>query len=289
MQAGHADRIFERSSASVSTVLSRRGSEAAIPRRSPSAIGPFLNRKPFRGVDPQSTWSPSIFSTVTVISPLMIMLRPWLEEKFSWTATSIDFGVMRFARPYDRMLCTEGTRTLLDRRDENNRYTNRGQFWKPCFDLRRFLCRSRALTCQPHPPSLRMSVHGRSRSEPQPRIPWPRRRPNHEVIRRDEVPQAVGRQSGEQSRIEEAAAEAAPARASRRAEEEIELDEAESQAIDHIVECDEAREALEMEVNKVVTQAVRKICKRTGLRLPPPRPRTWPWCSSAIDDEAENS
>ena len=44
-------------------------------------------------------------------------------------------------------------------------------------------------------------------------------------------------------------------------EEEIELDEAESQAIDHIVECDEAREALEVEVNKVVTQAVRKICK----------------------------
>jgi hypothetical protein len=50
-------------------------------------------------------------------------------------------------------------------------------------------------------------------------------------------------------------------------EEEIELDEAESQAIDHIVECDEAREALEVEVNKVVTQAVRKICKAHGATL----------------------
>ncbi len=50
-------------------------------------------------------------------------------------------------------------------------------------------------------------------------------------------------------------------------EEEIELDEAESQAIDHIVECDEAREALEVEVNKVVTQAVRKICKAHGAAL----------------------
>ena len=50
-------------------------------------------------------------------------------------------------------------------------------------------------------------------------------------------------------------------------EEEIELDEAESQAIDHIVECDEAREALEVEVNKVVTQAVRKICKAHGESL----------------------
>lgn len=50
-------------------------------------------------------------------------------------------------------------------------------------------------------------------------------------------------------------------------EEEIELDETERQAIDHVVECEETRDALEMEVNKVVTQAVRKICKVQGKSL----------------------
>jgi hypothetical protein len=53
----------------------------------------------------------------------------------------------------------------------------------------------------------------------------------------------------------------------REPEEEIELDETESDAIDHIVECDEARDALEREVNTVVTQAVRKICKVHGKSL----------------------
>ncbi len=50
-------------------------------------------------------------------------------------------------------------------------------------------------------------------------------------------------------------------------EEEIELDETESKAVDHIIECDQARDALEREVDKVVTQAVRKICKAHGQSL----------------------
>ncbi len=50
-------------------------------------------------------------------------------------------------------------------------------------------------------------------------------------------------------------------------DEEFELDEAEHNAVDHIVECDKAREALEREVNSVVAQAVRKICKEHGKPL----------------------
>ncbi len=51
------------------------------------------------------------------------------------------------------------------------------------------------------------------------------------------------------------------------AEEEIELDGTERNAVDHIIECEEARDALEQEVNTVVTQAVRKICKAHGKSL----------------------
>ena len=49
-------------------------------------------------------------------------------------------------------------------------------------------------------------------------------------------------------------------------EEEIALDDTESKAIEMVLESDDLRNALEMEVNTVVTQAVRKICKRTALR-----------------------
>jgi DNA-nicking Smr family endonuclease len=49
--------------------------------------------------------------------------------------------------------------------------------------------------------------------------------------------------------------------------EEIELDDVERDAIDHIVDCEEARDALEQEVNNAVSQAVRKICKVHGKAL----------------------
>ena len=66
-------------------------------------------------------------------------------------------------------------------------------------------------------------------------------------------------------------------------EEEVELDGTESKAIDLVLDSDAMRNALETEVNTVVSQAVRKICKRTGFRSPPTRPRTWPWCSLATN------
>jgi hypothetical protein len=50
-------------------------------------------------------------------------------------------------------------------------------------------------------------------------------------------------------------------------EEDIELDETERRAIDAVLECDDMRSALETEVNSVVTQAVRKICKAHGSSL----------------------
>jgi len=50
-------------------------------------------------------------------------------------------------------------------------------------------------------------------------------------------------------------------------EEEIELDETESKAVDLVLESEDLRNALEMEVNTVVTQAVRKICKAHGATL----------------------
>ena len=50
-------------------------------------------------------------------------------------------------------------------------------------------------------------------------------------------------------------------------EEEIELDETESKAVDLVLESEDLRNALEMEVNTVVTQAVRKICKAHGASL----------------------
>lgn len=49
--------------------------------------------------------------------------------------------------------------------------------------------------------------------------------------------------------------------------EEIELDETESKAIDLVRESDAVCDALETEVNKVVTQAVRKIYKAYGASL----------------------
>ena len=58
-----------------------------------------------------------------------------------------------------------------------------------------------------------------------------------------------------------------PAKQHDEQEEEIILNDIESEAVDHIVSCDAAREALEQEVNKVVTQAVRKICKVHGKPL----------------------
>src|SRR5271157_4513454 len=50
-------------------------------------------------------------------------------------------------------------------------------------------------------------------------------------------------------------------------EEDIELDATEREAIDLVLERDDMRGALEVEVNMVVTQAVRKICKAHGTSL----------------------
>jgi len=50
-------------------------------------------------------------------------------------------------------------------------------------------------------------------------------------------------------------------------EEEIELDESERKAVDLVLQCDDMRSALETEVNTVVTQAVRKICRVHGASL----------------------
>ncbi len=50
-------------------------------------------------------------------------------------------------------------------------------------------------------------------------------------------------------------------------EEEIVLDEAESKAVDLVLDSNDLREALEVEVNAVVAQAVRKICKAHGASL----------------------
>jgi hypothetical protein len=49
--------------------------------------------------------------------------------------------------------------------------------------------------------------------------------------------------------------------------EEIELDDTERKTIDLVVECDEIRQDLELEVSSVVAQAVRKICKSHGTTL----------------------
>jgi hypothetical protein len=50
-------------------------------------------------------------------------------------------------------------------------------------------------------------------------------------------------------------------------EEEIELDETERKAVDLVLDSEDLRDALELEVNTVVTQAVRKICKAHGALL----------------------
>lgn len=50
-------------------------------------------------------------------------------------------------------------------------------------------------------------------------------------------------------------------------EEEIELTETESKAVDLVLDSADLRNALETEVNTVVTQAVRKICKAHGAAL----------------------
>jgi hypothetical protein len=50
-------------------------------------------------------------------------------------------------------------------------------------------------------------------------------------------------------------------------EEQIELDDRESKAVDLVLDCDDMRRALEIEVNTVVAQAVRKICKAHGTSL----------------------
>jgi len=50
-------------------------------------------------------------------------------------------------------------------------------------------------------------------------------------------------------------------------EEQIELDRDESKAVDLVLESEDLRNALEMEVNTVVTQAVRKVCKAHGASL----------------------
>ena len=50
-------------------------------------------------------------------------------------------------------------------------------------------------------------------------------------------------------------------------EEEIELDETEREAVNHVIDSKKVRDALENEVNRVVTQAVRKICKAHGTSL----------------------
>jgi hypothetical protein len=50
-------------------------------------------------------------------------------------------------------------------------------------------------------------------------------------------------------------------------DEDFELDAVERKAVDHIVKSEQARDALEREVNMVVTEAVRKICKVRGKSL----------------------
>jgi acetyl-CoA carboxylase carboxyltransferase component len=50
-------------------------------------------------------------------------------------------------------------------------------------------------------------------------------------------------------------------------EEEIELDDTERKAVDLVLDSEDLRNALETEVNTVVTQAVRKICKAHGATL----------------------
>ena len=50
-------------------------------------------------------------------------------------------------------------------------------------------------------------------------------------------------------------------------EEEVELDETESKAVDLVLDSADLRNALETEVNTVVTQAVRKIFKAHGTSL----------------------
>ena len=50
-------------------------------------------------------------------------------------------------------------------------------------------------------------------------------------------------------------------------EEEIELDVTERRAVNLVLKSDDLRNALEMEVNTVVTQAVRKLCKAHGAAL----------------------
>jgi hypothetical protein len=49
--------------------------------------------------------------------------------------------------------------------------------------------------------------------------------------------------------------------------EEIELDETERKAVDAVIQSAAMRNALELEVNRVVTQAVRKVCKAHGTTL----------------------
>jgi hypothetical protein len=50
-------------------------------------------------------------------------------------------------------------------------------------------------------------------------------------------------------------------------DDETELDATESKAIDLVLDSEDLRHALEVEVNSVVTQAVRKICKAHGASL----------------------
>ena len=50
-------------------------------------------------------------------------------------------------------------------------------------------------------------------------------------------------------------------------EEEIELDDTERKAVDLVLESEDLRNSLEEEVNTVVTQAVRKMCKAHGTLL----------------------
>ena len=50
-------------------------------------------------------------------------------------------------------------------------------------------------------------------------------------------------------------------------DEEMQLDDTESKAIDLVLDSEALRSALELEVNTVVTQAVRKICKAHGATL----------------------
>ena len=48
---------------------------------------------------------------------------------------------------------------------------------------------------------------------------------------------------------------------------EIELDATECEAVDLVLDSDDLRLALETEVNRVVSQAVRKLCKAHGVAL----------------------